>query len=182
MNATNENLIFDEKVKTELSNLISTIYAPLYAQQINVITPESINQMVKSVYSDVLTELRRYTKMLMLKTLGITIDSWGHVTEISNELYDLVMNQPNIEKLKTKLIQNINLEVEKYLETDAEIKYNNIKIIKRVVDKSINTLNDELTNNIEQEIISKALTHYKTYILEQINNTPLVAQTNIRKL
>lgn len=176
------HLSFDERIRTELKTELNNLITESYAHQVKFLNLESIDEIIKSAYSEILHELKRYSKILILDALGIKLDSWGHINEISNELHTLILKNTNIEKLKMKFIQNVSVEIEKHLESNSEFRYNNIRILKRTVDNSINTIHKEISRTIENEILAKTLKEYKSYILEEVNKTPLVLQHNIRKL
>jgi ribosomal protein L24 len=149
---------------------------------INELTSREINKMISDVYNEVFYELKKYTKTLILNSLGIKIDSWGHVTEISEDINEMIISQSNLEKLKTKILTNANQEIDKHLETDIEFKYNNSRIVNKIIKNSIDNINRDLLNNIEREITVKVNEIYKDRIKEQVYNNPLIAELNIRNI
>lgn len=149
---------------------------------INELTSREINKMISDVYNEVFYELKKYTKTLILNSLGIKVDSWGHVTEISDDIHNTIINNTKFEELKKKILTNANQEIDKHLETDIEFKYNNSRIVNKIIKNSIDNINRDLLNNIEREITVKVNEIYKDRIKEQVYNNPLIAELNIRNI
>lgn len=147
-----------------------------------LIDESSIDQMILEVYGDVNKSLKIYSKKLILNALGITIDTWGHVSNISEALKDEILNIEEIQILKQNLLESIKQDLVLKLNAEMESKYYSKKAISQIASAVFTKLNKQILSEIEEIIHDELLASYSKSVQSSIYSLPQIQEIMIKKI
>lgn len=148
----------------------------------SMINESSINNMLIDVYRSVNKELANHTKRVILETLGITIDAWGHVTSVSQSLKDEILNLDEVQQLKANLVEHIKAEVIAKLNTEMETKFYSKKAVTQIATSIIANLNKQIVEEIHDTIHDELLNSYSQVVKDSVYAIPQIQEIMLRKL
>ncbi len=155
------------------------------SDDLNELTKSEINKIINQNYVELGREIKKYSKNLILESIGIQVDHWDHITGIRNELKDLIIEQESVQKLKDILIQDVIKSINTKLKNEIEdnkIKPYNSRILNSIIQKVMLQIHKEIEAEIENEIFSILSETYKKHVKEQIYSNPLIKELSLRKL
>lgn len=149
---------------------------------LEVIDNASINGMIIDVYKDINNELKRYAKKMILEAMGITIDSWGDVTSVSESLKDEILNIEDVQKLRNNLIETVKADVILKLNAEMESKYYSKKAVTQIASSIFTKLNKQIISEIEATVHDELLTSYSEAVKSSVYAIPQIQEIMIKKL
>jgi hypothetical protein len=147
-----------------------------------ILTVASIDQLLTKVYNNINNEIEKYAKTLILDALGITIDSWGAVKEVSSKLKEEILNTEELQKIKANLITAVGKEINIKLNKDVDNAFITKRISNQIVTSVLHTLDYEIKKSIESNIYNEIVDRYQEQVKEEVYNIPAIKKLNIEKL
>lgn len=147
-----------------------------------ILTVASIDQLLTKVYNNINNEIEKYAKTLILDALGITIDSWGAVKEVSSKLKEEILNTEELQKTKINLIAAVRKELNIKLNKDVDNAFITKRISNQIVTSVLHTLDYEIKKSIESNIYNEIVERYQEQVKEEVYNIPAIKKLNIEKL
>lgn len=147
-----------------------------------ILTVASIDQLLTKVYNNINNEIEKYAKTLILDALGITIDSWGAVKEVSSKLKEEILNTEELQKIKANLITAVGKEINIKLNKDVDSAFITKRISNQIVTSVLHTLDYEIKKSIESNIYNEIVERYQEQVKEEVYNIPAIKKLNIEKL
>lgn len=148
----------------------------------NILSVDSIDQLLTKVYNEINREIEKYAKRIILEALGITIDSWGTIKEVSPKLKEEILNAEELQKTKTNLIAAVKKELFIKLNKDVDSAFITKRISNQIVTSVLHSLDYEVKKSIEANIYNEIVDRYQDQIKEEIYNIPAIKKLNIEKL
>jgi hypothetical protein len=148
----------------------------------NILTVASVDQLLTKVYNNINNEIEKYAKTLILDALGITIDSWGAIKEVSSKLREEILNTEELQKIKTNLISAVGKEINIKLNKDIDSAFITKRISNQIVTSILHSLDYEVKKSIEANIYNEIIDRYQEQVKEEVYNIPAIKKLNIEKL
>lgn len=148
----------------------------------SILSVESVDHLLTKVYTNINAELEKYAKLLILEALGITMDSWGSIKEVSPKLKEEILNTEELQKTKINLISAVRKELSIKLNKDVDSAFITKRISSQIVTSVLHSLDYEIKKTIESNIYNEIVDRYQAQVKEEVYNIPVIKKLNIEKL
>lgn len=148
----------------------------------NILSVESVDQLLTKVYNNINSEIEKYAKVLILDALGITIDSWGTIKDVSPKLKEEILNTEELQKIKANLITAVRKEINIKIDKDVGNVFITKRISNQIVTSVLHSLDYEIKKSIESNIYNELVDRYQEQVKEEVYNIPAIKKLNIEKL
>jgi hypothetical protein len=148
----------------------------------NILSVESVDQLLTKVYNNINNEIEKYAKKLILDALGITIDSWGAIKDVSPKLREEILNTEELQKVKTNLISAVRKEINIKIDKDIGNVFITKRISNQIITSILHSLDYEVKKSIEANIYNEIIDRYQEQVKEEVYNIPAIKKLNIEKL